>query len=224
MKQLAFDLAAPAAPTLDNFATAGNAEVVQRLRELVLSPTGERTVYLWGEPASGRTHLLRAAVAEFERNGRRARYVANAATLSPVAVVGLDAVAVDDVERLDEAGQRALFNTYNRLRETGATFLAAGNAPPGGLGLRADLTTRLAWGLVYEVHALTDAENAHALAEYAAARGFALPPEVLRYLLARVQRDMRTLTAMVDSLDRYSLEAKRPITVPLVRELLERQK
>jgi len=223
VKQLAFDLTPPAAPTLDNFVTAGNAELIERLRGLALSPTGERTFYLWGAPASGRTHLLRAAVAEFERSGRRARYVADASMLSPVAVAGLDAVAVDDVERLDEAGQRALFNSYNRLRETGATFLAAGNAPPGGLGLRADLTTRLAWGLVYEVRALSDGESAHALAEHAAARGFELPPDVARYLLARVERDMRTLTAMVDSLDRYSLETKRRVNVPLVRELLERK-
>jgi DnaA family protein len=88
------------------------------------------------------------------------------------------------------------------------------------LGLRPDLVTRLGWGLVYQVHALTDADKSEALEHYAAARGFSLQPEVRQYLLARVRRDLPTLLAMLDALDRYSLEAKRPITVPLLRELL----
>jgi DnaA family protein len=86
--------------------------------------------------------------------------------------------------------------------------------------LRADVVTRLAWGLVYEVHALTDPEKAQALAAQAAARGFRLQPEAVQYLLTHARRDMRTLIATVDALDRYSLEAKRPVTLALLRELL----
>ena len=221
MKQLAFDLAAPPAPTLDNFVTGRNAEVVERLREIARGTGTDRFVYLWGAPASGRTHLLRAAVAELERAGVRTAYIPGGSVVDERARADLDAAAIDDVERLDEEAQTALFNLYNHLRESGGALVAAGNAPPPRLGLRADVASRLAWGFVYEVHALSDAEKEHALAEHAAARGFSLPPEVARYLLARVQRDMRTLTAMVESLDRYSLEAKRAVTVPLVRELLD---
>jgi DnaA family protein len=71
------------------------------------------------------------------------------------------------------------------------------------------------------VHALTDEEKAHALERHAAARGFGLPPEVAQYLLNRVRRDMRTLIAMLDSLDRYSLEEKRAVTLTLAREMLQ---
>ena len=222
MKQLAFDLAVAPAPSLENFVTGRNAEAVQRLRGIVRGAGGERFLYLWGAPASGRTHLLRAAAAEFERAGVRAAYIAGGDVAATLAGMGLEAAAVDDVDRLEAAAQAGLFNLYNRLRETGGALVAAGNAPPPALRVRADVASRLAWGFVYEVHALSDAEKTHALAEHAAARGFSLPPEVLSYLLARVPRDMRTLTAMVESLDRYSLEAKRAVTVPLARELLER--
>jgi DnaA family protein len=222
LKQLAFDLAVPPAPSLENFVTGRNAEAVQRLREIVCHAGGERFLYLWGAPASGRTHLLRAAVAELQNAGVCAAYVARDDAAAALSVTGLGAAAVDDVDRLDEAGQAALFNLYNRLRESGGALLAAGNAAPQALPLRPDVASRLAWGFVYEVHALSDTEKTHALAEHAAARGFSLQPEVASYLLARVPRDMRTLTAMIESLDRYSLEAKRPVTVPLVRELLEK--
>jgi DnaA family protein len=131
-----------------------------------------------------------------------------------------DAVAVDDVDRLSGPHEIALFNLYNRLREEGGILLAAGNAPPAQLALRADVVTRLGWGLVYQVHALSDEEMAEAVVQHAAVRGFRLERDVQQYLLNRVQRDMPTLLAMLDALDRYSREEKRAITVPLLRELL----
>jgi len=102
--------------------------------------------------------------------------------------------------------------------------VAAGAAPPTRLDLREDLMTRLSWGLVYQVHALTDENKMRALGDHAATRGFRLPPEVCEFLLTRVRRDMPSLLGMLDALDRYSLEARRPITVPLVRELLAQRR
>jgi DnaA family protein len=132
------------------------------------------------------------------------------------------AVGVDDVERLSEAGQVALFNLYNALLERRASLFVSGDAPPSRLELRPDLRTRLGASLVYEVHALNDSEKAQALAEHAALRGFALAPEVCNYLLTHVRRDMAALLALIDTLDRHSLEQQRPVTVPMVRAVLER--
>jgi DnaA family protein len=44
---------------------------------------------------------------------------------------------------------------------------------------------------------------------------------VLPYLITHFRRDMRSLSAMLDALDAYSLETQRPITVPLLRSLLQ---
>lgn len=220
MKQLAFDFVPPAQPAFDNFIVGRNAEALQHLRDTASAEGVERFCYLWGAPASGRTHLLHATLGALQRRGLRAAYCAGDEELFALQADGLDAVAVDDVERLGGLAQGALFRLYNTLREQGGTLLAAGNAPPARLPLRADVVTRLAWGLVYEIHALDDAEKAQALAEHAAARGFSLQPELAQYLLNHARRDMRTLLAMVESLDRYSLEAKRPITMTLLRELL----
>ncbi|MNC85471.1 DnaA regulatory inactivator Hda [compost metagenome] len=99
--------------------------------------------------------------------------------------------------------------------------MVSGSAPPRTLGLRHDVETRLAWGLVYQVHALSDEEKLGALQDHAAARGIRLSDEVAAYLLGRVRRDMGTLLAVLDALDRSSLAAKRAITVPFVREWLQ---
>ena len=80
--------------------------------------------------------------------------------------------------------------------------------------------TRLGWGLAYEVHGLSDDEKMAAMTEHARARGFNLGREVIEYLFRRQARDLPALLGLLEALDRYSLENKRAITIPLVRELL----
>ena len=198
MRQLALGLSPPPRPTLDNFVPGANAELVARLRELVSGNSVESIVYLWGEPGSGKSHLLRACA----RDGLH---------------------VADDVQALDEEPQIALFNRINEARQSGGAVLAAGNAPPARLPLREDLRSRLGWGLVYQVKPLTDAERAVFLGAEAARRGMHLADEVIWYLLAHVRRDLPSLMAILDELDRASLERQRHITLPLVREALARK-
>ncbi|HSO08345.1 MAG TPA: DnaA regulatory inactivator Hda, partial [Pelomicrobium sp.] len=129
-------------------------------------------------------------------------------------------LAIDDVERCDDAEQAALFSRLIAAREGEGVVVAAGSVAPAGLPLRADVRTRLASGWVFQVHPLSDDEKLAALSARAATRGFDLPAEAARYLLARCPRDLPTLLAWLDRLDRRSLERQRPVTVRLLRELL----
>jgi DnaA family protein len=93
---------------------------------------------------------------------------------------------VDDVHLLNNDEQIDLFNTYNQLKDLnsegrGGTLITAGLHAPTQMGLRDDLATRLAWGLVYQLHPLNDAEKALALQNHAAERGIRLPTEVVDY-------------------------------------------
>ena len=194
MRQLALGISPPPQPTLDNFVPGANAELLARLRELLAGSFRDNVLYLWGEAGSGKSHLLHAC-----------------AGLHPV----------DDVEKLDDASQIGLFNAINEARQSGGAVLAAGNAPPAQLPLRADLKSRLAWGLVYQVKPLTDEERTLFLRAEAERRGMHLADEVIAYLLTRMRRDLPSLSAILDRLDRTSLELKRPITLPLVREALK---
>lgn len=221
MKQLAFNFSGAPAPALDNFVAGRNGELLQTLEQLAAGRAHERFIYVWGRSGSGRSHLLKGVVAQLHRAGASAVFVQCAAdTRFKEGLERMDCVALDDVDRLDAEAQEAVFHLYNALREHNGALLASGSAPPVQLKLREDLVTRLGWGLVYQAHPLTDEEKGRALADRAAGRGYRLPPEVRDYLLTRAQRDMASLLAMVDALDRYSLETKRPITVPLVRDLL----
>jgi DnaA family protein len=198
-RQLVLAISPPPEPTFENFAPGANAELLARLREMASGALRESVLYLWGERGCGRSHLLQATL----RVAMRARLAVR-----------------DDVDRLDEAAQIALFNLINEARESGGCVLAAGPCPPAQLALRADVRSRLGWGLVYQVQPLSDAEKAVTLRAEVERRGLRITDEVLWYLLNHVRRDLPSLFAILDELDRKSLERQRPITLPLVRESL----
>lgn len=135
-----------------------------------------------------------------------------------------DCIIVDGVDRLGAESQIALFGLYNYLRDEGRAFLlASGPIPPAQLKMRADLVSRLGWGLVYQVHELTDEEKIKAMRSHAVSRGLDLSHEVCEYLLHHTQRDLSSLIALLDALDNYSLASQRKVSVSLVRELFEEE-
>lgn len=219
MNQLALDLLAVAPPTLDNFVPGRNLECVDRLRHIAAGERAHRFVYLWGAPGSGRSHLLRAIAAGGRLLGPQ----------SSKALFAFDAqcpvYACDDAHRLDKTRQHALFHLFNQVQASaGAALVTAGDAPPLGLPLREDLRTRLGAGLVFELQLLSDDEKAAALRRVADERGVAVSPDVVPWLLTHRSRDIRALLEQFDALDRYAFERKRPITLPLVREWLQRER
>ena len=204
MPQLLLELAPPPAPSFANFMAGVNAAAVAALRVFGTPDADDRVMYLWGSTGSGRSHLLAAWLG------------ARSSAPDPLVTHTI----ADDVESLDDDAQIKLFNRINDARAGTGYVLAAGTAQPRNLALRPDLKSRLAWGLAFEIRTLTDHDKRAALLHQATARGMSMNSELLDYLMTYVRRDMPTLTGIVDALDRYSLETKRPVTLPLVRELL----
>lgn len=216
MSQLLLDIAPDRQPSLDNFVVGRNPELLSALRH-ALEGSSERCFYVWGETGSGKSHLLQACVSAAQDMLQNAVYAHSSVPQSA------EVVAVDDVEQLDEAAQIALFNLYNQMRDSGGMLLVSGKESPLHLKLRDDLRTRLGWGLVYQVHVLSDAEKAQALVQHAHSRGFVLPSEVTQYLLRHGRRDLPSLMAVLDALDEHSLRLHRAPSVPLIKEVMQQE-
>lgn len=221
-QQLLLDILPASPPTLENFVVGSNNAAMQGLQTLAPG----RAIYLWGGAGSGRSHLLRACT-----QGEGSAYFdaqSSAAAMLELAT-GEDilpaCIAVDDVGLLSAEAQAALFALYNRWREQAATpqafaLLVSGEAAPLSMSLREDLRSRLGWDLIYRLEQLSDADRAAALRGQAQARGLLLSEDVLSWILTHYARDMGRLTALIAALDRYSLARHRPITLPLLRDLL----
>lgn len=220
MRQLVLELAPAPTPTLENFALGTNARAVAAVRELVSSRSAPlATLYLWGSPGSGRTHLLRAALSAADSAGLSGSYL-EPGSFDTAHIEPAPLIALDDVDRLGSDEQLAAFDLFNLQRAAHGRWLAAGERPPAQLALRDDLRTRLGSGVVIELTPLDDDAQLAALRAHAADRGFTIGEDILAYLLRNLRRDMGTQMAILDALDRASLEMKRPLTLPFARGIL----
>ena len=218
MRQLTLDIHPDAPPTLDNFVVGENAALIDAIEHALI---GAGHLYVWGPDGSGRSHLLQAAVTAAIAANRPGGFVA-ASTCGQAlpADAGL-LLAVDDIDRLSPDAQIALFNRFNAARERRQTLLLSGPCPPRDLRLREDLRTRVGQCLIFELRPLDDATRREILETHANRRGLIVPDDVIEFMLRHGRRDLPTLLHVLDALDRASLERKRAVTLPLLRELIQ---
>ena len=220
MKQLLLTLDPARPQTLTSFVVGQHAELLALLQQFAArqpSSFGVRSLYLWGAAGVGKSHLLHAL------DGLPSVRLLTPATALSVFEFSPDIslTLVDDCDQLDADQQGAVFNLYNQIKEHQHFFVACGNLPPALLQVREDLRTRLGWGLIYQLHGLSDQEKIAALEHAAKARGITLPAGVLAYLITHVQRDMLSLTSILQAVINLSLEIKRPITLPFLRDVIQ---
>jgi DnaA family protein len=217
MQQLPLPIGPLPKPGFDNFLAGANAAAIEHLQALT-GPTAP--VYLWGPPGSGKTHLLQALASRWQAGGRRVGWFDAAHrqpwSLQPDWVL----VVIDRCEALVPEAQHAAFTLFVEAATQGVQVAAAGRLPPVDLPVREDLRTRLAWGHVFALQTLPEAETRAALRREADQRGIFLSDEVMDHVLTHFERDLSHLMQLLDRLDRYALAKGRRVTVPLLRQML----
>ncbi len=211
MQQLLLDIRPLAKPTLDNFIPGPNRELLDHLKRWLKGESTDTVIYIWGPPGSGKTHLLHALA-----DAAGGKLWSRADEIAP----DLPLIAMDDVDALSEDAQIDAFDAFNRAKAQGQLWIATGQNAPAGLNVREDLRTRLGWGLIYRLLPLSDEDMQAALIKHAQGSGFDLDPSIAAWLLTRESRDLGRLLQIVEALDRYSLQHKRRITLPLLKEIL----
>lgn len=223
--QLPLALRAPPDQRLERYLRAP-AGLLEQMQALARGEAAD-AAYLQGTDATGKTHLLVAGCALATSLDRQATYLglANMRGRLRAASDGLDAdlVALDDVDAI--AGNRddevALFDLHNRLRDAGRSVLYAASVAPDALPLMlSDLRSRLAQCTRWSLPVLDDDGRAELLRQRAATRGLDFDDAALDWMLRRCSRDLGTLTALFERLDRASLAAQRRLTVPFLRQVL----
>jgi DnaA-homolog protein len=229
MQQLTFTLSPPQPPSFENFFTARNvnAHAVTALRGLLAPLPTELCILLYGVPGSGRSHLVQATLSAARTAGLSTLCIEPGFCIQPESdalresALDTDLIAADNVDAMNDTEQIQLFDAFNRQRASGRRFLATASGPAARLTVREDLRTRLASGLALEIAPLSEEERLAVLQQHAADRDIAVPHEVFDYVARRVPRDLGTQLAVLDALDRLSLERHRPLTIALAREALQ---
>ncbi len=219
-QQMLLDLGPAAAPpTLNNFAVGDNRELMAHLKSLGESSVFDQ-IYLWGSPGCGRSHLLQGSQIAAQAEGRHVCFVQGADLGHELSTPPGSLVIVDDVDHLDETAQITLFRIFNSARLVGLALLLAGDEPPLRLKLREDLRTRIGATLIFEVRPLNDVAKAQALRHHAKHHGLRLDDPLIDYMLHHGKRDLPSLIKVLEAASQLSLELKRPLTLPMLREAM----
>jgi DnaA-homolog protein len=221
MKQLALGMRLRADAVFESFAPGQNSEVVTALR------SSATPLWLWGAHGTGKTHLLQAVCAGA---GDSAAYfpLDRSLALPPDALAGFErgrVLCIDDVDAVagDLAWEQALFRLFNEAADLRTRLIfAAAVAPRQAAWVLEDWRSRAASCVVYQLRELDDTGRIEALRLRAAQRGLQLPSETSEYLLKRMPRDLPSLLQVLDALDEASLVQQRRLTIPFIRDELEK--
>ena len=212
---------------------AGSNAVAVGISQQCALGEGEKQVYIWSPHSEakggGKSHLLQAACHLAAKNQRTVCYLPAAEIINqPVQVLDeleqLNLVCLDDIELMAQSPEweEALFDLINRMRESGNSLLLAASVSPEAMAVKLpDLRSRLAWGPVFQLQALSDADKREALRIRAGQRGLELPDNVAEYLMRHYPRDLFGLFERLEVLDTAAMAMQRRLTVPFVKSVLE---
>ncbi|NRA70465.1 MAG: DnaA inactivator Hda [Gammaproteobacteria bacterium] len=227
-RQLSLPVYLPDDETFNSFYPGDNNEMLAFLSK-ISQDENSSFIYLWGAPKSGKTHLLHACCAAAQKREQSSFYIPFELhpSMSCAVLEDLHNVSMLCLDNIDQVAgnpmwEEALFDLYNRVKESGGKLIVSSNYSPAQSGFNLpDLVSRLSWGISYHVKSMSDEDKLVAMQRRAEARGLVLADEVGRYLFNRLDRDLRTLFDTLDQLDKASLQAQRKLTIPFIKEILK---
>ena len=198
----------------DFFVSASNAQAVAVMQ----GDWPQGKLVLTGPLGAGKTHLARVWAAQ-----------TGAAVLPPdlasldLAALNPAAVVVDDADQLAGTGaETALFHLHNLVLAAGGRLLMTGQTPPTRWPIRLpDLASRLQATATTALDAPDDGLLMAVLVKLFSDRQLAVPPKLLPYIAARMERSLATAQALVAALDARALAEGRAITRAMAAEWLD---
>lgn len=215
--QIPMDFAYRTAFERDNFLVAPpNEEAVAWIDRWPDWP--DNILLLIGPEGSGKTHLCEVWK---QKNGAQALSCdeLSALDISDLASMASTALILEDLGF--GIPQEKLFHLYNLLKEKGGSLLMTSQLPVSAWDLTlADLKSRMGAIQITQIKEVDDTLFASILLKLFSDRQLQVSPEVVQYLITRLERSFSEARRIVSALDGLSLSEKRKITIPLVRDLL----
>jgi DnaA family protein len=226
-KQIPFQFAGFQKNDLASFLLGENENLIKLLKQIA-NKESNHVLYLSGEAGTGKTHLLQAVCKQAAESNLHVAYIPlkhieelSAEMLHDLGE--LDVVCIDDVESIigQLEWQQGLTWLYNELKDNNHSLIISGNQSSTNIKLELDdLKSRLSSDQVIQIKSPNDELKIEILKQKAKDRSFELTDEVIEFLIRRVDRNLTSLIEVLDKIDHASLAAKRKITIPFVKELI----
>jgi DnaA family protein len=224
-KQLTFPWNKENKSSFDSFYTT---KLNKQLLFLLKDEALKDDLLIYGAKDSGKTYLLQALCNQFNNQGKSSFFLPmrQAIELSVDildSLENIELVCIDGLESLvgNKAWEIGLFNLINRSFNSNnrLIFTSANNIDGMNFELK-DLDSRLRKIQSHELHSLADDDILYALKHIANLRCIELGSKEAQYLLTYADRNISDLVKILESLDQLSMEMKRKITIPLIKEVI----
>jgi chromosomal replication initiator protein len=196
-------------------------------------------LFVWGESGLGKTHLLHAVGHYAQRlfPGMRVRYVSTEEftndfinSLRDDRKVAfqrryrdIDILLVDDIQFLEgkEGTQEEFFHTFNTLHNANKQIVVSSDRPPKRLETLEDrLRTRFEWGLITDIQPPELETRIAILRKKAAQDRLDVPGEVLEFIAARIEANIRELEGALIRVTAFASLNQQPVDVGLAEIVL----
>lgn len=230
--QLCFDFPTTPDYSFKRFVVCnGNKTAMEFVKKVMDPESEEQLLFLYGDPGSGKTHLLAAI----------SRDIGQRLAITPPPVVPVELVTVDNCQDIIDltkllpillldnlhllqdsmALRTAIWQLFNDFYESGRPIIATANLPPKELhSLDAHLQSRFMWGLVARLDIFDDDSRRMIMKKLADDSQIIIPDEVIDYLLINLPRDIPSLAMAVELLKNRSFATQRKISLKLAKEAL----
>lgn len=202
----------------DFFVSPANAMALGLVESWPNWPGGK--LLLSGPAGAGKTHLTHVWAARSGAGIVSARDLGQA----DIPTLAGGPVAVEDVPEIagGDAAQTALFHLHNLVLAEGHSLLLTGHGDPKHWGLTLpDLKSRMQGTTVATLDEPDDTLLAVVLAKLFNDRQLMPHPDVIPYLIGRMDRSFDAARQIVEQLDTLSLSEQRPLTRALARRMFD---
>ena len=222
MNQLGLPFSINTSFILEDFYGERNQELVANILTLIKGK-GTANIFVYGDKGFGKSHLLQGVIIEGLKQDQKSVYLdLNDDVSSDIfELIGdFQIIALDNVDQCNQDNEKYIFDLINKLHSTNQMIVFSSRVKPEGLSVFNDLKTRLSLASIYSLNRLDDHEIQHVIRRKLINKSLKVDQRVIDYLIKNQTRDLKKIVEIIDKLDTFSLEKKRGITVPLVRQML----
>ena len=224
-KQLTFPWNKVNKSSLEGFYTSQeNLHLVSILKDTNFSDD----LFIYGAKESGKTFLLQALCNSYSSMSKSSLYiplhkVMNYGVEIFESLENMNLICVDGIEEAISKieWEKAIFNLINKalISETRLILTSSKDLKSLNFSLP-DLESRIRKIQSYELYPINDKDILDALKYISKLTSINLGDKEARYLVTYSQRNISNLVHILESLDQLSMEMKRKITIPLIKEVI----
>lgn len=209
--------------TLDNYISENNDHLIETLKQFANNNHGQ-LIYLFGDKSTGKSHLCKA-VFNIIKDTKTYIDQHNFEILDDIDIQNINYLIIDDFEIILEKGntEDKLFYYINEFILSKKSLLISSVKPTEQIDFsKNDLRSRLTSNLIFNIREISDDRKIEVLKKITEDIGWTIEENVCQYIMNHYQRDLFFLCNVLKSLDKNSLVLKRRVTIPFVKNIIQR--